>query len=94
MVNAVPAAARRAPLQPTQLRSKPGYVQQLRPPAVQDRKEVAVNVRLRLLRKVILDAVGAKALPRPLPGVAVALDAMHPVGFQQRREVLRHALGA
>ena len=68
MIDQVAAAARRPPLQTAQLIDQPLEVQELRPAGVEQRQRVAVDVRLRRLAQLIVDAMAAERLADPFAG--------------------------
>ena len=72
MVDQVAAAAPRPPLQAAQLIDQPLEVQELRPAGVEQWQRVAVDVRLRRLAQLIVDAMAAKRLTDPFAGVSIA----------------------
>ena len=68
MVDQVASAARRPPLEAAQLIDEPLEVQELHPAGVEQRQRVAVDVRLRNLAQLIVDAMAAKRLADPFAG--------------------------
>ena len=89
MVDQVMAAARRPPLEAAQLIDQPLEVQELYPAGVEQRQRVAVDVRLRNLAKLVLDAMAAKRLADPFAGVSIANHLADAVGLEQRCRKLR-----
>jgi hypothetical protein len=83
MIDRVPATTRRAPLEAAELADQFLVVQQINPPAVDQRKQVHVEVALRLGRRFVTDAVFGKLLDRPLAGIPVTGDVAQPVVLQR-----------
>jgi hypothetical protein len=65
MIDRVAAAARGAPLKANQLRQKARMVKQVDLARVDGRQQIAIEIRLRLLRGLVADAVVAESLFRP-----------------------------
>src|SRR5262249_32969544 len=84
----------RAALEPTELGHEPPVVEQLDLPAVQERKEVAIEIGLRLLRELVLDTVRAERLTDELPAPPVARHRGDVIRLQQLREPGNGRLGA
>lgn len=84
MVDAVLAAARRATLQSDQLREELRVIEKVRLAGVQDRNEIAVQVRFGFRCRLIGDAVYLEAFARPLACVTVANNLRDAIGLQQR----------
>ena len=83
MIDQVASAARHPPLQAAQLIDQPFEVQELRPAGVEQRQRVAVDVRLRRLAQLIVDAMGTKRLADPFAGVSIANHLADAVGLEQ-----------
>src|SRR5262249_16503663 len=93
MINAVPAAPRRPPLELRQLRHEPGAVDEIAPDRVQRRKKRGVEIALGFAAQIVGDAVLAKLLARPLAGEAIALHTMHTVHLAGVGKLLGRLLG-
>ncbi len=94
MVNDVPAgAARRAPFQRGQLSLKLRHVEQPAAHAVQDRQQLAIEVGLALLARLIGDPVRRETIPDPGCPVPVARDPMDAVGLAERGKLSVTASG-
>jgi hypothetical protein len=64
MIDRVTAAARGAPLKANQLRQKARMVKQVDLARVDGRQQIAIEIRLRLLRGLVADAVVAESICR------------------------------
>ena len=76
-----PRAVRRS--QAAQLIDQPLDVQELRPAGVEHRQRVAVDIRLRRLAQLIVDAMAAKRLADPFAGVSIANYLGYAVGLEE-----------
>lgn len=83
MIDAVTAATCNPPFQ---LVDRPLVIEQVDATRIDERKQVLVEVALRLLRQLVVHAVTAKHLPAPLSSVAVAPNLRDPVRLQELRE--------
>jgi hypothetical protein len=63
-----------AALEGGELGHKPRIVEQFDPAGIDERQELAVEIRLRLLREFIFDPAGSPLLARLLACVAIARD--------------------
>ena len=83
----------RAAFEGEQLRVQLRMIEQLAPPRVQERQQLAVGVGLRRRRLLDRDAVPREDFDGPLACVAVALDRRHPVRLEHLRVLGRDLLG-
>ena len=86
MVDAIPPASRGAALEAGQLIHELRMVDQVDQLRIHQRKQVAIQIALRLRRRLIGDAMLAELLHRLFAAVAVALDAVDAIALEQSCE--------
>src|SRR5262249_54868639 len=83
MVDAIPAAPRGAALEGRQLAGELRMVDQVDQLRIHQRKQVEIQIALRLRCRLISDAMFAELLHRPFAAVAVALDTVDAIVLEQ-----------
>src|SRR5262245_28942308 len=82
MIDGVATAARGASLKANQLRQQARMVKQVDLARVDGGQQIAIEIRLRLQRGLVADAVVAESFFRPFSRISVAANTRHAVGFK------------
>src|SRR5260370_12412592 len=93
MVDAIPPASRGAALKGRQLVGELRMVDQVDQLRIHQRKQLAIQIALRLRRRLIGDAMLAELFHRPFAAVAVALDAVDAIALEQLCEFADRGFG-
>jgi hypothetical protein len=93
MVDTVLAPARRAAFELRELHDKALVLKQIDGTAVDERQQVLINLRLRVLGRFIVDVALLELLPRPFATVAISENLGAPVRPEQSGIFLDNSFG-